>query len=445
MSTTADPRFQCRHILASGRRCGSPALKEENFCYFHHQNRRPVENLRDRRARQETFLMGDLEDRASIQLSIAEVLSRLAANSLDPRRAGLLLYGLQIASSNLPPAKAEPETKRTAPVEEIVLDPIHGPIAPVIDFEKAEHEKSLGEVLMEQWRMEASAETIPTLHAVAAGTLPVPHLREAKVGIVCGSRRRTPRRGARSNSCRFPSISHTPAQFVGKIGGVPGQNRKLAPPEALRLTSPRLHLRRAGSALVIAGAALLAVYLVPTVYGAAMSRLAVAEFRAANASHRDWDSARIRAYQRSLSVKFAPPEAVLRIPRLGLEVPVLEGNDDLTMNRAAGHIPGTALPGQPGNVAIAGHRDGFFRPLKDIAAGDRIDLDRPGGQVDHYTVQDLRIVQPSDTSALQPTAGPALTLVTCYPFHFVGSAPQRFVVRATLVSTSSSAPNPSGD
>jgi len=224
-----------------------------------------------------------------------------------------------------------------------------------------------------------------------------------------------------------------------------GKKPNIARPEALRLTSPRLHLRQAGSALVIAGAALLAVYLVPTVYGAAMSRLAVAEFRAQSASHREWDSARIRAYQRSLAVKFAPPEAVLRIPRLGLEVPVLEGNDDLTMNRAAGRIPGTARPGERGNVAIAGHRDGFFRPLKDIAAGDRIDLDRPDGQVDHYTVQGFRIVDPSDTSALKATDGATLTLVTCYPFHFVGPAPQRFVVRATLISTSFSAQNPSGD
>jgi sortase A len=211
------------------------------------------------------------------------------------------------------------------------------------------------------------------------------------------------------------------------------------------LAQPRVHLRQLAGTLVIAGGVLLAVYLIPTVYGAAMSRLAVAEFRAQSASHREWDSARIRAYQRSLAVKFAPPEAVLRIPRLGVEVPVLEGTDDLTMNRAAGHIAGTARPGEPGNVAIAGHRDGFFRPLKDIAAGDVIDLDRPDGQVDQYTVQGFQIVQPSDTSALTPTAGSTLTLVTCFPFRFVGSAPQRFVVRATLLSTSSSAHNPSGD
>src|ERR1700722_3631333 len=154
MSTTPDTRFQCRHILTAGHRCGSPALKQEEFCYFHHQNRRPVENLGERRAKQSTFALWDLEDRASIQLSIAEVLRRLASNDLDPKRAGLLLYGLQIASSNLPRAKEDPETKRTAQVEEIIVDPIHGPIAPVVDFHKAYHEKTLEEILLEEWHKE---------------------------------------------------------------------------------------------------------------------------------------------------------------------------------------------------------------------------------------------------------------------------------------------------
>jgi sortase A len=210
------------------------------------------------------------------------------------------------------------------------------------------------------------------------------------------------------------------------------------------LTSSRPHLRKLGGLLVIAGSALFAVYLVPTVYGAAMSHAAIAQFRAENASHRDWDSARILAYKRSLSVKFPPPEAILRIPRIGLEVPVLEGVDDLTMNRGAGHIPGTALPGQPGNVGIAGHRDGFFRGLKDIAPGDTIDVERAAA-TDHYAVQKIDIVAPSDTSDLKSTTASTLTLVTCYPFHFVGSAPQRFVVRASLVSSTPSAQTPSGD
>jgi len=210
------------------------------------------------------------------------------------------------------------------------------------------------------------------------------------------------------------------------------------------LTSSRPHLRKLGGLLVIAGSALLAVYLVPTVYGAAMSHVEIAEFRAESASHREWDSARILAYKRSLSLKFPPPEAILRIPRIGLEVPVLEGVNDLTMNRGAGHIPGTALPGERGNVGIAGHRDGFFRGLKGVAPGDVIDVERFTG-TDHYSVQKIDIVSPSDTSDLKATTGATLTLVTCYPFHFVGSAPQRYVVRAALVSSTPSAQTPSGD
>lgn len=191
--------------------------------------------------------------------------------------------------------------------------------------------------------------------------------------------------------------------------------------------------RKVGGGLMLAGTLLVSVYAVPTVYGAAMSRIAVAQFRAESASHRDWDSARIRAYQKSLLVKFAPPEAVLRIPKIGLEVPVLEGDDALTLNRGAGHIPGTAMPGQVGNVGVAGHRDGFFRGLKDLAAGDAIEMQRAGAKTDRYVVRNIAIVLPSDTSLLKNTSDAELTLVTCYPFRYIGSAPQRYVVRASLV------------
>jgi len=193
--------------------------------------------------------------------------------------------------------------------------------------------------------------------------------------------------------------------------------------------------RKVGGGLMVAGKLLVGVYAVPTVYGAAMSRIAVAQFRAESASHRDWDSARIRAYQRSLLVKFAPPEAVLRISKIGLEVPVLEGDDALTLNRGVGHIPGTAMPGQVGNVGVAGHRDGFFRGLKDLAAGDVIEMQRAGAgdTVDRYVVRNVAIVMPADTSLLKNTSGSELTLVTCYPFRYVGSAPQRYVVQASLV------------
>lgn len=142
-----------------------------------------------------------------------------------------------------------------------------------------------------------------------------------------------------------------------------------------------------------------------------------------------WSEGRIAKYRQSLTQTFAAPLGVLRIPKLGLEVPVLPGIDDLTLNRAVGAIPGTALPGEPGNVGIAGHRDSYFRGLKDIAAGDRLELETLAGKRE-YRVTSIRIVDPSEVQVLAPTAQPTLTLVTCYPFYFVGNAPQRLIVRA---------------
>jgi sortase A len=123
---------------------------------------------------------------------------------------------------------------------------------------------------------------------------------------------------------------------------------------------------------------------------------------------------------------------VLRIPKIRLEVPVLPGTDDHTLDRAAGHIEDTAQPGMDGNSGIAGHRDGFFRGLKDITPGDVIELDTLQG-TDVYRVERTWVVKPEDVSVLDPTPTPALTLVTCYPFYFVGSAPERFIVRAVRV------------
>lgn len=146
-----------------------------------------------------------------------------------------------------------------------------------------------------------------------------------------------------------------------------------------------------------------------------------------------WAEGRIAKYRESLRQAFAPALGVLRIPRIGLEVPVLDGIDELTLNRAVGHIPGTPPPGAPGNVGIAGHRDGFFRGLKDLALGDRIELEA-GGELQRFTVTELTVVDPGDVQVLDPTPGPALTLVTCYPFYFVGKAPQRYIVRAQALS-----------
>ena len=128
------------------------------------------------------------------------------------------------------------------------------------------------------------------------------------------------------------------------------------------------------------------------------------------------------------------PLGVLRIPRLHLEAPLLAGSDDATLDRGLGHIEDTAPPGTDGNAGIAGHRDGFFRVLKDIAEGDAIELQTLGGR-ETYRVERTWIVEPDDVSVLDPTPSRSLTLVTCYPFYFVGSAPQRFIVRAVSVGS----------
>jgi sortase A len=117
------------------------------------------------------------------------------------------------------------------------------------------------------------------------------------------------------------------------------------------------------------------------------------------------------------------------IPRLGMRVAVLQGTTSQTLRLGVGHIDGTPLPGEPGNVGIAGHRDTFFRGLKDIRPSDEIQIQTATGLF-RYQVDWVQIVVPGDTGILEPAAGSALTLVTCYPFHFIGSAPERYVVHA---------------
>jgi sortase A len=129
-----------------------------------------------------------------------------------------------------------------------------------------------------------------------------------------------------------------------------------------------------------------------------------------------------------------PLDAVLgrlEIPRLALSVIVREGEDPRTLRLAVGHLPGTAWPGRPGNAAIAGHRDTFFRKLRHIEQDDEIFVTTSTG-VSRYVVVSMRIVEPEDVSVLKSTEQSVLTLVTCYPFFYIGSAPQRFIVRAVL-------------
>jgi len=144
-----------------------------------------------------------------------------------------------------------------------------------------------------------------------------------------------------------------------------------------------------------------------------------------------WAQERIAAWRATFGRESPPALGVLRIPRIGLEVPILEGIDAWTLNRAVGHIDGTAVPGADGNSGIAGHRDGFFRGLKDVRPGDALEIETHQG-TETYRVERAWVVEPTDLSALDPTPARSVTLVTCYPFYFVGPAPQRYIVRAVL-------------
>ena len=131
----------------------------------------------------------------------------------------------------------------------------------------------------------------------------------------------------------------------------------------------------------------------------------------------------------TMSLALGDPLGRLEIPRLGLSVMVAEGIQASVLRKAVGHLPGTPLPGPSGNVAVAGHRDRHFRPLKDVAPGDEVLLTTPDGTF-RYRVEWTRIVDPQDVHVLDATEEPTLTLVTCYPFYYVGNAPDRFIVRA---------------
>ena len=149
-----------------------------------------------------------------------------------------------------------------------------------------------------------------------------------------------------------------------------------------------------------------------------------------NSEYSTWSIQRTKLYQANLG-KPVESLAVLRIPTLHLEVPLLEGTDAVTLNRGVGRIAGTSLLGQGGNIGIAGHRDGFFRRLKDIRTGDAIEVVKISG-TDVFIVDQIRITSPADVSVLRPRAKHSLTLVTCYPFYFVGPAPSRYIVEASL-------------
>lgn len=188
---------------------------------------------------------------------------------------------------------------------------------------------------------------------------------------------------------------------------------------------------------LILGSALVLVAGIAWVDGVAHSRSTVTEFEqlsssaVSSANQATWSEQRKAAYQRSLQQDAGSTLAVLRIPSAAIEVPVFDSTDKIALNRGSGHVEGTARPGETGNIAIAGHRDGFFRGLKDIEVGADIEvLTLQGRRV--FRVSELRVVDPLDVSVLDSTDATMLTLITCYPFYYVGSAPERFIVRAVL-------------
>jgi len=159
---------------------------------------------------------------------------------------------------------------------------------------------------------------------------------------------------------------------------------------------------------------------------------------------REWSPSKLRVYRRLMESPAPPALARLQIPSVGLSVMVLEGTDSVTLNRGVGHIEGTARPGEPGNVGLAGHRDSFFRCLDRIAANDEIILTTPEGLELRYVVDDISILEPDHVEVLDPTPNSTLTLITCYPFYYVGSAPLRFVVRALLPERPDERPDAAG-
>jgi sortase A len=146
-----------------------------------------------------------------------------------------------------------------------------------------------------------------------------------------------------------------------------------------------------------------------------------------------WSEKRINDYHASHTQRDDAPLAILSIDKLDLKVPVYNGTDEINLNRGAGRIKGTARVGSPGNLGIAAHRDGFFRALKDIEIGDSINMLTHRGKTE-FVVSSITIVNPTDVSVLAPTDEPSITLVTCYPFYFVGHAPKRYIVKGELLS-----------
>ncbi len=146
-----------------------------------------------------------------------------------------------------------------------------------------------------------------------------------------------------------------------------------------------------------------------------------------------WSNKRVAEYQATTAAGGEAPQAVLRIDHLDINVPVYNGADEFNLNRGVARIIGTGRVGEDGNLGIAGHRDSFFRPLKDIEVGDTLELETFDG-TEEYRVSSIEIVDPTALHVLGPSDTRTVTLVTCYPFYYVGNAPQRFIVKAEALT-----------
>ncbi len=218
--------------------------------------------------------------------------------------------------------------------------------------------------------------------------------------------------------------------------------------------SRRKSRRIVESGFLITGVVLLAAYFILRGWGDYQSRSDIFAFEQAMASESAapppaasadrprgtepdyslWSEKRIQDYRESLKQRNDKPLAILSIDKLGLKVPVYNGTDEINLNRGAGRIKGTARVSANGNLGIAGHRDGFFRVLKDVEVGDTIDM-LTFKDKRKFVVSSIDIVDPSDISVLAPTEDTTITLVTCYPFYFVGHAPKRYIVKGKLLSS----------
>ena len=212
-------------------------------------------------------------------------------------------------------------------------------------------------------------------------------------------------------------------------------------------------LRILESGFLTTGLILLAIFFLARVWGDYQSQSDIRAFEQAMASeavpaklmadgeseqslepdYSLWSNKRIDDYHASNMQRDDAPLAILSINKLDLKVPVYNGTDEINLNRGAGRIKGTAKVGSPGNLGIAAHRDGFFRVLKDIELGDSIEMLTHQGKTE-FVVSSITIVDPTDVSVLAATEDSTITLVTCYPFYFVGHAPKRYIVKGELLS-----------